>query len=213
MKICTGSFDDPTDPRRFKHYSFGSIEEDPEIPVVLVFPTSCVEHPRTKDCVPRVLMMKRGFEVGAMKGKWSPIAGVDDHLDQEGGDNLIGSQLTAMNELWAEAGLKAQVPDVPGHFNLFAENRYADPNWSGRTWVQRLFHVSVGQLEVTLNWENYGYAWISIQAISDYLKTGEVKDPYLQAFIDEGNVVEEQGNLHRFIVYCRNNLSYHIPIN
>ncbi len=197
MKIQKGSFDNPDDPRLFRHYNFPNVKEEPEIPVVLVFVTSCAEHPRKKDSVRRALFMKRGFEIGAMRGKWSPIAGVDDQVGPDGTYGDTESLSVAVSELWGEAGLKSV------SLTLFGENRYADPNWVGRTWLQKLVHAEVDKLEVTLNWENYGYAWIPVPAISHYIATGEIQDPYLSAFVNEGNVVEEQGNLVRFIEYCR----------
>lgn len=197
MIIKRGSFDNPDDNRLFRHYNFPDVEVDPVIPVVLVFATTCAPHPRIKENVRRVLFLKRGFEVGAMRGKWSPIAGVDDHVDDQGNFGIKETIASASNELWGEAGLKSD------SLSWFDDNRYSDPKLQGRIWDQKLIHAEVDQLEVTLNWENYGYAWIPVPAISHYVDTGDISDPYLEAFVREGNIVEEQGNLSRFAHFCR----------
>lgn len=80
VHIQKGSFDNSSEQGFFRHFDF---ETDLVIPVVLVF---VIRHIESVGCVnngPEVLFLRRSFDVGAMQGQWSPVAGVDDWLSKE----------------------------------------------------------------------------------------------------------------------------------
>ena len=196
MQVKTGSFSDPGDPRQFRWYNFDSVEEDPEIPVVLVFVTRHILHAKENyQPGPEVLFMRRGFLVGALQGQWSPIAGVDDlHMPDNPEE---ATRQVVLAELEDEAG----ITDLAGEVTYFGKNHYPDPRKPGRTYVQQLFHVQANYGSVVVDWENIGSIWVPISAVAEYLETGLTDNPHMSVVIDDGTTMIEDGNLARFKDY------------
>lgn len=196
MELRQGSFSNPDDPRMFKWYDFANPNVDPDIPVVLAFVTREVEHKR-KGYVPgpELLLVRRGFLVGAMQGLWSPVAGVDDHYDE---NQDVATRRSLVDELDEEVGINESSISV---LHKFGENRFSDPQIKGRTWVQNLFHVQANVHTVTVDWENMGAVWVPVSAASDFVRSGKIDDPHMATVVKDGTLLGEDGNLARFVDY------------
>jgi len=195
MQIKRGSFSDPKDPRLFKHYDFN---KDPEIPVVLVFPV------RKWRGHFEVLFMRRGFKVGAYRGWWTPIAGVDDHvvaLNEDGQyDDEAGSLASCVDELKEEAGI------IVGPWDLvqIGEQSRQCLEKADRTWLQKLYVLRYYPIEtVVLNWENIGAMWVPIASVAYYVRCGRANTDEMQTVISDGTPMIEEGTLAIFADYCR----------
>ncbi len=110
----------------------------------------------------KILLVKRGEDVGSYRGKWSAISG---YLE----DNSPVEQ--AHREVLEETGLTAELLAQGQPLSV----RYADVIWEINPF---LFEVESDN-EVELNWENTEYRWVSPEKIKELDTVPKLWDAYI----------------------------------
>ena len=101
--------------------------------------------------------MKRSQKVRTMKNLWAGISGII-----EGNEDPL---YRAKREAWEEAGISDNNLTL---VKVMPEIRINSPQYDNHEWVIFPFLFSVQDPEITLNWENDDYRWISPEEIKQY---------------------------------------------
>ena len=132
---------------------------------------------------PSVLLLRRGFNVSAMPGLWSVVAGVDDIVDTR--FNAIERQeIRVVNEISEESGIPYE-----GIRKLILMAYRDQPNASnqGQIFRQSLYWVEVDPVKrVSLDYEHTGAIFVPIRVIEEYLETGATEDKELSVILKDG---------------------------
>lgn len=134
---------------------------------------------------PCVLLLRRGFSVGAMPGLWSVVAGVDDIIDPRLMP-FLGKEIRVVDEISDETGIS-----YGNIINLSHIGERDQPNSSKPDQIFEQFHywAKVNPVKtVSLNYEHTGAIWVPIQVIGKYLETGATEDKELQTILRDGVV-------------------------
>jgi hypothetical protein len=161
--------------------------KDMRIPVLIVYVTCDYSFEvfggRIIKKGPSVLLLRRGFNVGAMPGLWSVIAGVDDIVDRRL-INQAGQRLRVVDEITTESGIS---PEAIEDLICIGHRDQPNPSNPEQVFGQTLYWAEVNPVDrVSLDYEHTGAIFVPIRVIGEYLDTGTTEDKELSVILNDG---------------------------
>jgi hypothetical protein len=162
-------------------------KNDMRIPVLIVYVTCNYSFEvfggQIKEKGSSVLLLRRGFNVAAMPGLWSVVAGVDDVIDERLME-LERQQLRVLDEIRTEAGIS---DESVIYTSLIGRRDQPNPSNPKQIFEQSLFWVEVEPMKrVSLDYEHTGAIFVPISVIREYLDTGATEDKELLVILKDG---------------------------
>lgn len=198
MRVCWFTFVDGkpvTSDVEKPGYEYGNLydfDTDRIIPTALIF---AIRYLRQDE--PELLLVKRSQKVGAMKGVWSPVAGIiscpeeDWQLDHP-------NRRTALRELEEEVGivLPKETANIRRfHTYLAPRKGDQDPNMWGKNLVFAEVPSELATATLRLNWENEEYGWFRLSALMEQVSTGSTEDQAVSRIFAESRAPDLEFNL------------------
>ena len=116
----------------------------------------------------KFLILKRSEKVKTMKGLWAGISGIIEN-DEE-------PLKRAKIEIFEELGI---TEDKIMLIRSAKEMRISSPQYKNHEWEIFPFLFSAKNPEITLNWENSEYKWVTVDEISQHKTVPSLNDVLL----------------------------------
>jgi len=105
----------------------------------------------------KFLILRRSDKVKSMKGLWGAVSGIIE----EGEEPLVRAKI----EIYEEIGAKG---DAIKLLKAGKEMVVSSPQYLDHQWIIFPFLFAINREQITLNWENDSYKWITPDEINQY---------------------------------------------
>ena len=113
----------------------------------------------------RFLILKRSSRVKSMKGLWGAVSGINE----EGEEPLVRAKIEIYEEIWARG-------DAIRLLKAGREMTVSSPQYLDHQWVIFPFLFAINREQISLNWENDSYKWITPDEIYQYKTVPSLDD-------------------------------------
>ena len=113
----------------------------------------------------RFLILKRSNSVKSMKGLWGAVSGIIE----EGEEPLVRAKI----EIYEEIGARG---DAIRLLKAGREMTVSSPQYLDHQWVIFPFLFAINREQISLNWENDSYKWITPDEIYQYKTVPSLDD-------------------------------------